>query len=179
MAALWKQRCRQAQWKAICTMAVAVTFDDIALRHGMNNVATRAPTLSPAQTHVVIARRPFRGPCKVPPGVAGHPVYLDTSTAIHLGILILVIINFKHISCCSPTLSAPHGFFGRLSNTQYALQYAKSVLPSLLTPTLSATYTVGYETGVLMSIRKERLLHFLAERHGRNWEINYCTNLLP
>jgi hypothetical protein len=70
---------------------------------------------------------------KVPPGVAGHPVCLDTSIKIRLKLSNIADMILKHSPCHSPTLSTPDDLITRLPDTTYVSQPAQSMLPALHT----------------------------------------------
>jgi hypothetical protein len=68
---------------------------------------------------------------KVPPGDAGHPVCLDTSTEIRLQLLRIVAFVLKHSPYRSLTPSASDELCVRSPNTRCVLRSAASMLPSV------------------------------------------------
>ena len=89
---------------------------------------------------------------KVPPGDAGHPVCLDTSTEIRLRLLVIVGIILKHSPYCSLALSTSDMLHVRSSNISCVLQSAESMLPSLQASTSIAAHS-RYSVEVMLKIR--------------------------
>jgi hypothetical protein len=78
---------------------------------------------------------------KVPPGDAGHPVCLDTSTEIRLQLLRIVAFVLKHSPYRSLTPSASDELCVRSPNTRCVLGSAASMLPSLQASILIAAHS--------------------------------------
>jgi hypothetical protein len=97
-------------------------------------IRTEDPLLGVTSTEVLVSTP------KVPPGIAGHPVCLDTLTEIHLRLLSIVGIVLKHSPYRSLTLSAPDELCERPPNTRYVLRSAECMLLSLRASTLIAAH---------------------------------------
>jgi hypothetical protein len=78
---------------------------------------------------------------KVPPGDAGHPVCLDTSTNIHLALFTFANIVLRHNPGRSPTLSVSDKLFVKRLVAQSVFPSTKSMLLSVHNPIFSAAYS--------------------------------------
>jgi hypothetical protein len=88
---------------------------------------------------------------KVPPGDAGHPVCLDTSTEIRLQLLRIVAFVLKHSPYRPLTPSASDELCVRSPNTRCVLRSAASMLPSLQASILIAAHS-RYNAGVSLKV---------------------------